>query len=67
MNDEDGLEEIPMREGWPVRALAESSNVHVGDVGEIRRTALSAYHLVYWTRQKATSFVAATSLERIRE
>lgn len=55
-----------MKEGWRVRATAPGPNVRVGDEGEARKTGMHEFHLVYWLRQKATSFHRASDMERIK-
>jgi hypothetical protein len=57
---------VALREGWRVKALAPVSNVNVGDIGEVRKTGLSEYHLIYWVRQKATRYYRGLDLERIK-
>lgn len=59
-------EETIMKEGWRVRATAPGPNVRVGDEGEARKTGMHEFHLVYWLRQKATSFHRASDMERIK-
>lgn len=54
-----------MKAGWRVRALADGPNVRKGDEGEARKTGMHDFHLIYWIRQKATSYFRATDLERI--
>lgn len=59
-------EEIPMREGWRVKALKATVNgVAVGDRGEIRRTGIHEYHLVYWITRRCTSYYRGADLERL--
>lgn len=62
----DDAEAVAMKEGWRVRATTDALNVVAGDLGEIRKTGLHEYHLVFWLRQKATSFYKGTHLERLR-
>jgi hypothetical protein len=54
-----------IKEGWRVRALKAASNVNVGDIGEARKTGMHEYHLIYWVRQRATSFYRGKDLERV--
>lgn len=57
---------VPLREGWRVKALVAVSNVNVGDIGEVRKTGLAEYHLIYWVRQKATRYYRGLDLERMK-
>jgi hypothetical protein len=58
--------EIPMREGWIVKAKKATANgVSVGDRGEIRRTGIHEYHLVYWIQRRCTSYYRGEDLERL--
>lgn len=62
MNDLD----IPLKKGWRVRAKVAMSNVNVGDLGEVRKTGLAEWHLIYWIRQNATRYYPAKDLEILK-
>jgi hypothetical protein len=57
---------VALREGWRVRALVAVTNVNVGDIGEVRKSGLSEYHLIYWVRQRSTRYYRGLDLERVK-